>query len=850
MPWLAKTWQSDGTVQDYQDSKYFQLVQRKVGGIRELSGLLTELERRPECCLIRGAYVGDEVAAQRDGSEYRPGRVRRTLDYFNDQPLHTVLVDVDGFVPQTVNPNEDPAAAIEEFITTKLPAEFSGVSYHWQLSNTFGHQTKLGQLRVHLWFWLETAYTSAQLYSWAKSTAYQGDIALLQTVQVHYTAAPKMGPGLVDPVAVRSGLVDGLVSDCVPLVIDGSIAEPVHPVGRRQHLVEVAQVDPIANALSKMGLVRSQARDGALNIVCPFADEHSTGKGGETSTQYFLPHTGGHAVGHFKCLHSTCASRERSAFLNKLGVSEGVEDFGGVANADPSATSGSAAWSRPADLFTQHPVPAFPMQAVPEPLAQHAASLAAQSGFDQGAYVYALLVAASGWIDQRARLSITDSFKVPAYIWGGLVDASGGGKSPVIAAATKFIKAIDTATVKDSAAMLQRWQADKEFTPKGERPPPRPTWRQRIVLDATVEAVADLLEDNPQGLVMLADEITEVVGRMDAYASGGAQGGSKDRGVFIRLFDGTPSSINRKAGHTFLEHATLSMLAGIQPEKLAELFRKSSSGGADGLYQRFLCFAMQPAAKADYEARVDRSAEASVREMFDQLEMWTQAGTFFQTSTALSAQARALANEYQNDIRLVAERTPARRLREHLNKFPGLLGRMTFTLHCIECAGRGAYRPEVEAATMARALQVMAVMFRHAEAVYSVLDTTTGDVQDLVRSAGELILSRRLSEFKRGDLTRGATGWQSAAGPVAEAAIDLLMDFDWIRDATGAGAVNRRGRKSMGTFAVNPQVHELFAEKSERIRAVRQERHLAIQRVGSERVGFDRVEVIAGGDER
>lgn len=326
---LAKTWKADGTVTPYGDAKFFTLEQRTVDNLAGLSALLSKMERHPKACLIRGAYAGDELAQQRD-PEFTPGKVRRALDYFDDQPLHTLLVDVDKFTPIMASALQAPEEAIDEFIFTQLPEVFHGAGYHWQMSNSAGHVDKGDELRVHLWFWLETALTSAQAKAWAVSTSAAVDKALFNAVQVHYTALPVFEPGVVDPIAVRSGYVAGLFGDEVPLVLDESwSAAAVRSGGRGQRLAEVADADPIAQALYSGGLVKSQRREGALNIECPFSDEH-TSDSGESSTVYYPPNTGGYAQGHFKCLHASCVGRSRGQFLARLGVDEVLEDFDDV----------------------------------------------------------------------------------------------------------------------------------------------------------------------------------------------------------------------------------------------------------------------------------------------------------------------------------------------------------------------------------------------------------------------------------------------------------------------------------------------------------------------------------------
>lgn len=100
--------------------------------------------------------------------------------------------------------------------------------------------------------------------------------------------------------------------------------------------------DPVVAKLE----VLSQAADGRLDIVCPFAAGHST-PNTPSSTSYYPPHTGGYVNGHFHCLHASCADRSDEDFLQAIGVStmaDGFEDVSaGVAPNAPRFTPIQAA---------------------------------------------------------------------------------------------------------------------------------------------------------------------------------------------------------------------------------------------------------------------------------------------------------------------------------------------------------------------------------------------------------------------------------------------------------------------------------------------------------------------------
>lgn len=477
-----------------------------------------------------------------------------------------------------------------------------------------------------------------------------------------------------------------------------------------------------------------------------------------------------------------------------------------------------AEWTVPIDVFAEQPVPAFPMDCLPSPFSKYATECSTASGFDAGGYAVTTLISAVNHIDHRARMEITPGFEVPPFLWLGLVAKSGAGKSPIMKASRRFAEAMNSEMLKES----ERKQA--EFG-SGNRDTPRPPWRQRHADDTTTEALAKLMLENPEGVNLFHDEISRFIGQLDAY---GNNGGGKDRGVFLQAFDGGSVTVNRsKAPAMFIEQFSVGIIAGMQPDVLADLFRKSG-GGADGLYQRFLVYQIAPATPVNYEASQGFLTAAKVGQIFNQIQEWNDAGIFAERKAKLSTDARKAHAEYLNQIRIITARTPAKRLAEHLDKFPGFLARIAFGLHCIECAAAGEYCAEVNLDTLDRAKRLLRVLYRHSEAVYTILDRGAGDVLHLVRSAAEAILSKGWERFQRGDLTRYATDWRGRSDQVPEAALDMLIELGWIADIT-ENQPGKRGRKSDGKFLVNPQAHLMFDEHAVRITRERSERFEAIR---------------------
>jgi hypothetical protein len=91
---------------------------------------------------------------------------------------------------------------------------------------------------------------------------------------------------------------------------------------RAERRSAAAERDAVGRHLIEHDWVRRARPDGALDIRCPWEDEHSTDT--VSATTYFPANTNGYALGHFECLHAHCCERTDAEF--KLAV--GYDDTG------------------------------------------------------------------------------------------------------------------------------------------------------------------------------------------------------------------------------------------------------------------------------------------------------------------------------------------------------------------------------------------------------------------------------------------------------------------------------------------------------------------------------------------
>ncbi len=483
---------------------------------------------------------------------------------------------------------------------------------------------------------------------------------------------------------------------------------------------------------------------------------------------------------------------------------------------------------KPADVYSEQPCPNFPLDILPKQLIEYVQGFSDSSGFDVGAFAFTTLFGTMGLIDKRARIKASDSWFQPPTIWAALADSSGGGKSMVISTGAKLLNSINKKIVADSMREFDTFNKTKA-TLKGIEGTElqKPDWHQIVVEDTTTEALADVLKTNPRGVTLIADEMTGFIGNLDAYSGGG---GDRDRGIYLSAYDGGSKTINRKgAGYTYVPNFAVSILTGVQPAKLADLYKKSAAGGADGLYQRFLTYNMQPAKLMNINSKLGTFTEINANQLAELIERWTQEEVFLRDPPSLSSEAAKVVEDYCNAMSGIAKRTVNERFREHLFKYKGFLLRIALGLHVIHAAGRcEMFGGVVEVESINRAKSLLACLYHHSDSIYNLLDVDNGTTAK-TRLVAEFILIKKIDKFSFGDVSRQIESFRNWTPLAKEAVFDRLIEFDWIRDVTPMLS-GKRGRPTMGKFIVNPMVHSEFSDTSKRLAIGRAERFDLLQK--------------------
>lgn len=198
-------------ISNYAKAFKFRWGSQDIDSIDQLAQFLSGLQGQHDACIIRGAPAEGlaEVVTRKGANFPEP-----------EEGCSWVMLDIDGVEPLEGMDPCSPAAV--EFIVSKLPTEFQDVSYVAAFSNSAGVREPNGALlkpgiRVHLFYWLEHPISGKRLAAWLELFCYGSgfyrvglnkgnipmtqpgvDMALLRSsVQVHYTASPVLGQGVV-----------------------------------------------------------------------------------------------------------------------------------------------------------------------------------------------------------------------------------------------------------------------------------------------------------------------------------------------------------------------------------------------------------------------------------------------------------------------------------------------------------------------------------------------------------------------------------------------------------------------------------------------------------------------------
>ncbi|UTV79784.1 DUF3987 domain-containing protein [Acidithiobacillus sp. YTS05] len=391
-----------------------------------------------------------------------------------------------------------------------------------------------------------------------------------------------------------------------------------------------------------------------------------------------------------------------------------------------------------------------------------------------------------------------DDWTVLPNLWGAIVGRPSLMKTPALSEATKMLYRMEelarslhaekmnayeaemeaskvraAANKKKAAKLLDKSDQDKSVLVemlRKEQPPAPPTLRRYIANDATVEKLGELLQENPEGLLLFRDELVGWLRNMDR------DGHEGDRAFYLEAWTGgKPFTYDRIArGSVFIDKVTLSVLGGIQPGPLRSYVSQATQGGAgdDGLLQRFQLLVWPDAIGGwrNVDRWPDTEAKQGVWGIFERLADLT-APTVDDEPPALrfDEEGQKVFDGWRTELeaRLRVEDLSAV-LESHMAKYRSLVPSIALLSHLVE---GGAAIGRVKAEHVRRAIGWARYLESHARRVYSVaLDPDM---------AAAVALSERLKTLPDPITARDVyrRGWSGLDRKATDGALRVLVDF-------------------------------------------------------------------------
>ncbi|TCP36535.1 DUF3987 domain-containing protein [Sphingomonas sp. BK235] len=456
--------------------------------------------------------------------------------------------------------------------------------------------------------------------------------------------------------------------------------------------------------------------------------------------------------------------------------------------------------------------------------------LAAGAGAPVDYVAVGVLGAAASLIGAKRRVqpfATTPKWQEPCVLWVAPVGDPSSNKSPAIDAATEPLSLLEHELAQQHKSRLINYQTEQEraraekaewqslvkaATKDGVSTPSMPTaaqepeepQRPRLhVKDATPEAMSDILAGNPNGTLHLRDELAAWLTSFERYSPGG-------REFWLEAYGGRPHVVDRKSnknGPLFIPFNGVTVLGGIQPEKLRDCLLKTAD---DGLVPRFLWVWPDP---IRYQRPRELADVSQLEQIYRRLlSLEASKGEDGRIEARVILLATDAADVFEAWIRDNDEavREASSLYKGFVGKLRGMVLRLALVAELLSWAATGDREPTT--ITLRTIVAVLEFVDDYAKpsAIRVFGDAALPEAERNAAALGRYILKTKAERINARDVRRTSGIATLKAVPEVEAATEALTEAGWLRPAPHRNG-EAIGRPSKD-FLVNPAVHEASRE--------------------------------------
>ncbi len=349
---------------------------------------------------------------------------------------------------------------------------------------------------------------------------------------------------------------------------------------------------------------------------------------------------------------------------------------------------------------------------------------------------------------------------------------------------------------------LQKLKAD--YMELSENAEPEATRRLFKTNETSVQSMTVLQNQNPRGLLTFRDELTALLVKWDR------EDGADERAYFLEGWNGNGSYTDFKIGRGLTEapNICISLLGGIQPDKLRRYLYQAQNGSNDGLMQR-LQLAVWPDEPERWRLIDTIPNKAEKRRAFDIMKALAELDfigcgavqseyddrPYFRFDDA----GQAVFNEWLTDLQTVKIQQETNPLMvEHFGKFRSLMPSLALIFHCIDIAD-GKAQGNVTAQAAMLAVEWCVYLESHARRIYAMAESPEHEAA--VRLADKIKAGALPNPFNSRIVQQ--KGWHGLnEKQEVEAACNVLIEESWLMMQRKPKPPT--GRPPLPEYSINP----------------------------------------------
>ncbi len=274
----------------------------------------------------------------------------------------------------------------------------------------------------------------------------------------------------------------------------------------------------------------------------------------------------------------------------------------------------AACWPDPKPLPSElHPVPPFDLELLPDSLRPWVADVCERVQCPPDFVAVPIMAALGTLIGRKVRIrpKAQDSWTVVPNVWGCIIGRPGTMKSPAVSEALHPLRRLEAQAREEFESAYSEYEGQAELAKlrrdaaksralkdlqrrdstvsaddlKVQRPD-EPTLRRYTAHQSSVQALGELLRQNPNGLMVERDELGGLLSNLAQEEK------AEERGFYLTGADGVQGFTFDTIGRGLnlrVPAVCLSIIGTSQPGKIGRYLRQAQAGGEgdDGMMQRF-----------------------------------------------------------------------------------------------------------------------------------------------------------------------------------------------------------------------------------------------------------------------